>query len=156
MHEAEHREKHADWPRSGRSLALVLQQRFPSDDWLGALAKAAVRPRGDIECLLQQEDDVPDHVHDALAQIGDALDTGDAGARDDVFKASTNDADASMEVDREAGVIVQPADKPMPSRSGSAYEARSKEPKTSKNAEFLPFSGMPEAIAPLSKDEPGK
>ncbi len=54
-----------------------------------------------------------------------------------------------MEIDGEGGVIVSPANKGMPSQTGSAFEMGTRQPRRHKNGEFLPAVGVPEALMPL-------
>ncbi|MET3889182.1 hypothetical protein ABIE41_000258 [Bosea sp. OAE506] len=147
-----------DLPATGPALALALQRRHPGRDWLAALAMAARRPRGDIERYLQEDGVLPPFLRAAAAEVATLLQSQDAAtqaaaATDDVFAARTNDADAPMEIDSEAGTIVQPSSKSMPSQSGSEHEMRTKPPKAEKNEEFLPTSGVPAFLSPLRKDE---
>lgn len=147
-----------DLPAAGPALALALQRRHPGQDWLAALAMAARRPRGDIERYLQEEGELPPFLREAARQVAPLLRPQDAAAqdaagRDDVFAARTNDRDAPMEIDAEAGTVVQPSNKGMPSQSGSEHEMRTKPPKAEKNEEFLPVSGVPAFLSPLRKDE---
>lgn len=142
---------------TGRNLALALRRRFPEQDWLGALAKAAVLPRGEVEWLLQQEGPPPPELVRAADEVEGLLaePAQDAAQDDHAFAATTNDADAPMEVDREAGMTVSPANKGMPSRSGSAYEMRIREHQGEPNPEDLPLVGVPEAILPLHRKPEG-
>lgn len=147
-----------DLPATGPALALALQRRHPDQDWLAALAMAACRPRGDVERDLQEEGVLPPALREAAGQVYSVLQARDVAAqdaagRDDIFAARTNDRDAPMEVDSEAGTIVQPANKGMPSQSGSDHEMRTKPHKAEKNEEFLPISGVPAFVSPLRKDE---
>lgn len=138
-----------DLPSEGPALARELQRRHPEQDWLAALAKAAGKARGDVERYLQEHGTLPAALRQAAGDVGRLLAPDSAPGRD-AF-ARTNDVDAPMEVDAEAGAVVQPANKGMPSLSGSEHEMRAKPPAAEKNAEFLPFSGVPEVINPLHK-----
>lgn len=147
-----------DLPATGPALALALQRRHSGHDWLAALAMAARRPRGDIERYLQEDGQLPPFLREAAGQVAALLSqqesaTQDAQNRGNVFAAQTNDNDAPMEIDSEAGTVVQPSNKGMPSQSGSEHEMRTKPPKAEKNEEFLPVSGVPSFISQLRKDE---
>jgi hypothetical protein len=147
-----------DLPATGPALALALQRRHPGQDWLAALAMAARRPRGDIERYLKEDGELPPFLRKASEQVATLLHQQADAMRgtvpqDNVFEAQTNDRDAPMEIDSEAGTIVQPSNKGMPSRSGSEHEMRTKAPKAEKNEEFLPVSGVPSFISPLRKDD---
>jgi hypothetical protein len=138
-----------DLPREGPALARELQRRHPGDDWLAALSKAAGKPRGDVERYLQEPGTLPQELNEAARQVGSLL-SPDAAPGRDAF-ARTNDVDAPMEVDAEAGAVVLPSNKGMPSQSGSEHEMRTKPPAGEKNGEFLPLIGVPELIMPLHK-----
>lgn len=142
-----------DLPTTGPALALALQRRHPGRDWMAALAMAARRPRGDVERYLQEDGELPPFLREASAEVEALLQSRTGDGRDDIFAARTNDVDAPMEIDSEAGAIVQPSNKGMPSQSGSEHEMRTKPPKAEKNEEFLPMSGVPSFISSLRKDD---
>ncbi len=142
-----------DLPTTGPALALALQRRHPGRDWMAALAMAARRPRGDVERYLQEDGELPPFLREASAEVEALLRPQNGDGRDDIFAARTNDVDAPMEIDSEAGTIVQPSNKGMPSQSGSEHEMRTQPPKAEKNEEFLPISGVPSFISPLRKDD---
>ncbi|MET3889121.1 hypothetical protein ABIE41_000197 [Bosea sp. OAE506] len=142
-----------DLPTTGPALALALQRRHPGRDWMAALAMAARRPRGDVERYLQEDGELPPFLREASGEVEALLRPQNGDRRDDIFAARTNDVDAPMEIDSEAGTIVQPSNKGMPSQSGSEPEMRTKPPKAEKNEEFLPMSGVPSFISALRKDD---
>ncbi len=107
---------------NGAELAVALAKRYPGEDWLAALAKSAVMPRGEVERHLQASAPPPGSLLRAIEGMDAALDPPDPQATDDVFAASTNDRDAQLEVDSEAGHVVLPHPKPSPSKSNSPNE----------------------------------
>jgi hypothetical protein len=135
---------------NGQELARALERRYPDRDWLAALAKAAVVPRAEAERMLAGET-LPDTLLDAVKALPDVIDPGDPDATDDIFDADTNADAAAMEIDGEAGMVVSPSNKGMPSQTGSEHEMRTKPPRTEKNGESLPLVGVPEALYPLHK-----
>lgn len=144
-----------DTPASGRRLALALQKRFPEHDWLAALAKAAVLPRGEVERLLQLEAPPPPALMEAAREVETLLaEPAQPGSNDHVFAATTNDTDVPMEVDREAGMTASPENKGMPSQTGSEHEMRTRPPSAKPNVEDLPLSGVPEAVLRLHRKTP--
>jgi hypothetical protein len=136
---------------SGRELVRAMERLYPDRDWLAALAKAAVVPRAEVERMLAGET-LPDTLTNAVKALPETLDPGDPDATDDIFDADTNADAAVMEVDGEAGMVVSPSNKGMPSQTGSEHEMRTKSPKIEKNGEFLPLVGVPEALYPLHKE----
>jgi hypothetical protein len=110
--------------RRGEAVRRDLERRYPDRDWLAALAKAAVASRADVEAMLDAEF-IPPELEQAAAEVDALMAPPDPGAadRDRPFSASTNDADAIMEVDGEAGLNATPAPKWRPSQTGSPHEA---------------------------------
>jgi hypothetical protein len=135
---------------NGQELARALEIRYPDRDWLAALAKAAVVPRIEIERMLAGET-LPDTLTNAVKALPRTLDPGDPDAIDDIFDAGTNAASAAMEIDGEAGMVVSPSNKGMPSQTGSEHEMRTQPPKIEKNGESLPLVVVPDALYPLHK-----
>lgn len=137
---------------SGRLLAMALNDRFPDRDWLAALAKAAMLPRSEVERLLRREEAPPASLVEAAREIETLLDVPTvAGPRDHRFAATTNDTDAPMEIDHEAGMVTSPSSKDMPSQTGSRHEMRTREPTAEHNVEDLPVIGVPEAVLRLHR-----
>ncbi len=107
---------------TGPHLAAALAERHPHEDWLAALAKGAVMSRGDVKRILLSEAPLPQAILDAVVDLERMLIPPDPSGTDDLFEARTNDGDARMEVDGEAGLHTVPSPKPHPSRSNSLYE----------------------------------
>lgn len=107
---------------TGPALAAALTERHPHEDWLAALAKGAVMSRGDVERILTTEAPLPQTILDAVIDLENTLTPPDPAGADDLFEARTNDTDAMMEVDGEAGLQTVPSPKPHPSRSNSLHE----------------------------------
>ncbi len=107
---------------NGQEAAVMLARRYPGQDWLAAVAKGAVMSRGEVERHFQMSGPLPDELAAAVAEIDRHLETPDAGARDHVFAADTNDHAAAIEVDGEAGLNVVPGPQPKPARAGSVHE----------------------------------
>lgn len=107
---------------TGPEVAAALSRAYPGQDWIAALGRGALLSRSDVETCLVTEAPVPPALLDAYTEIERHLDLGQPTATDDVFAASTNDTDAPMEVDAEAGMTVSPGAKMAPSRTGSPHE----------------------------------
>ncbi len=107
---------------TGPDLAAALTERHPGEDWLAALAKGAVMSRGDVSRILLSGEPLPQTILDAVIQLEQTLTPPDPSRTDDVFAARTNDGDARMEVDGEAGLHTNPSPKPHPSQSNSLHE----------------------------------
>ncbi len=106
----------------GRSLADLLARRHPGEDWIAALAKGAVMSRPDVEAILASDDPAPPAILEAASSLEAMLQPPDPYGQDDIFEARTNDDQAVMEVDGEAGLTNVPSSKPHPSRSNSRHE----------------------------------
>ena len=131
-------------PSDGPALARELRDRYPDRDWLTELSGTSGLSREQIDRCLQEEGPVPAGLLAAATRL--SLKSADGGLR-----PLTNDTASGIEVDREAGMVVSPSNKGMPSKSGSDFEMGTQDPKAEKNAEFLPFRGVPEFISPLHK-----
>jgi hypothetical protein len=103
-------------------LAALLRPRLGNEDWIAALAKAAVVPRADVEAALAGEGPLPRWIVEAAGAVETETAPGRIDRSDHVFAARTNDVDAPMEVDAEAGMTVAPGAKMAPSETGSPHE----------------------------------
>ena len=107
---------------TGRSLAEWLASRHPGEDWIAALAKGAVMNRPDIEAILASDEAAPPAIIEAAQNLEAMLQPPNPAGQDDIFEARTNDDQAVMEVDGEAGLNTVPSSKPHPSKSNSPDE----------------------------------
>jgi hypothetical protein len=106
---------------TGLALAERLARRHPAEDWVAALAKGAVMSRIEVEAALASDQPAPPRILAAVDALERMLQPPDPQGQDDVFEARTNDRDATMEVDAEAGLTNVPSPKPHPSRSDSPH-----------------------------------
>lgn len=106
----------------GAGIADALSRRYPHDDWLAAVAKGAVVNRSEVESHLSPGVAPPESILRAIRDIERHLAPPDPTSTENVFSAQTNDDDAMMEVDGEAGMTISPSPKPHPSKSNSPNE----------------------------------
>jgi hypothetical protein len=140
-------------PSEGAAFAAAMERHFSGEDWVAALAKACIWPRERVQNCLIAGTPVPSELHDAALQVDELLTPPDIGAQDHVFAATTNDAQAAMEVDSEAGMILSPSDKPQPARSRSEHSMRMQPSDAAPGeGETLPFVGLPESMLALHVD----
>lgn len=143
----------ASLPSEGAAFAAAMDARFSGEDWVGALAKACIWPRERVLHALTAGSTVPPELQQAAGEVDALLTPVDTGAQDHVFAATTNDADASMEVDAEAGMVLSPSDKPQPAASSSPFSMRTQPDEAAPGeGETLPFVGLPETLLELHLD----
>jgi hypothetical protein len=107
---------------TGPQVAAALSHAYSGQDWIAALGRGTLLPRAEVEQYLVTDAPVPPALLQAYQDIEQHLHLGTPTAKDDVFNATTNDADAPMEVDAEAGMTVSPGAKMAPSQTGSPHE----------------------------------